>query len=96
MWRYDLFVYGFYVITFYLFCEVLLHLRQPLGSSPEAEDLVLRAVRHVDELLEEPAVRDGTGDGSNDEAVLADLDEGHAAARVFPRVHDEGLATHLN
>jgi len=72
-----------------------LHLRQSLRSSPEAEDLVLRAVRHVDELLEEPAVRDGAGDGPDDEAVLADLDEGHAAARVLARMHDEGLTTHL-
>ena len=79
----------------HLFGVVLLHLRQPLGPPPEADDLVLGAVGHVDQLLEEPPIRDGARDVPNDQPVLADLDERDARRRVFAVMHDEGLSTHL-
>ena len=83
------------MINVYLLGVVLLHLGQPLRSSPKTNDLVLRAIRHVDQLLEQPAVGDGPADAPDDQTVLPDLDEGDAARRVFAVVNDERLSTHL-
>ena len=70
-------------------------LRGAGAALPEADDFVLGAVGHVDELLVEDALADGAVGELEDEAVLAHLEEEDVAADVGAAVHDERLPVHL-
>ena len=49
---------------------------------PEAQHLVLGAVGHVDQPLEEPPLGDGPADGAQDQAVVPHLQEEQVAGGV--------------
>ena len=70
-------------------------LRGSGAALPEADDFVLGAVGHVDELLVEDALADGAVGELEYEAVLAHLEEEEVAADVGAAVHGERLPVHL-
>jgi hypothetical protein len=79
---------------FYLFRIELVHLRLAAVLAPQAEDLGLGTVGHVDELLEPPALYDLAFDTAQDHAVVADLHEEHVALVVCAHVDGEALLLH--
>lgn len=84
---------GLYYV--YLFGVVLVQLGLAAVASPEAEDLGLWAVGHVDDALEPPALDDGAAHGAQDEPVVAHLHEAQLARRVRAHLHREAVPVHL-
>ena len=74
---------------------VLVQLGLAAVPPPEAQHLVLGAVGHVDEPLEEPALGDGAADGAQDQAVVPHLQEEQVTGGVGARVDREALAVDL-
>lgn len=79
----------------YLLSVILVQLGVAAAPPPQAENLVLRAVGHVDHALVPPALDYHAVHRSQHEAVVADLEEPQITLGVDPRVHGERLPVHL-
>ena len=77
-----------------LFRVELAQLRLAVALAPQAQDLGLGTVGHVDELLEPPALMDLALDAAQDHAVVAHLHEEDLGAGVRAGVHGKRLLLH--
>lgn len=64
-------------------------------SSPQAENLRFRAVRHVDHTLKPPPLDDGAAYGPQNEPIVSNFEETELAGCVGADLDGEAVSVHL-